>query len=135
MAELGHEVIGVEHDATRAATLARGEAPFYEPGLSDLLSRHTASGRLRFTTDITQVAAASLHFITVGTPQQGDSFAADLRQLNGAFDRLLPQLAQDVSEHVIVGKSTVPVGTAASLATRAESIGAVLVWGPEFLRE
>lgn len=132
MAELGHEVIGIDVDRGRIDTLAAGRAPFFEPGLPELLTSAIASGRLSFSTDIAKAAGAAVHFVAVGTPQLGDSNAADLRYVDAAIDALLPVLAPG---DVVVGKSTVPVGTAARLAARLEPTGAALAWNPEFLRE
>ena len=137
MAELGFEVIGVDTDAAKVRALAAGEVPFYEPGLPDLLSRHVASGRLRFTTSLAEAAAfADVHFVCVGTPQ-GPGGAADLRALHAVIDELVPALRRNA---LVVGKSTVPVGTAESLAPRIArlapaGVGVELAWNPEFLRE
>lgn len=134
MADLGHEVIAVDVDAEKVAALSTGTPPFFEPGLPEILSSSRASGRLRFTTDIAEVAGCELHFIAVGTPQSDDSGAADIRFVDAAVDALLPNLGP---EDVVVGKSTVPVGTAQRLAEKLLSAGssATLVWNPEFLRE
>jgi len=137
MAELGHQVIGVDVDAAKIAALASGRAPFFEPGLDELISRHVAAGTLRFTTSYEEAAVADVHFICVGTPQRDDGTAADLSYLDAVVQRLAPYL---VKECLIVGKSTVPVGTAARLtamlrvlAPAGESIS--LAWNPEFLCE
>ncbi|MDH6207943.1 UDP-glucose dehydrogenase family protein [Aurantimicrobium minutum] len=134
MADLGHEVIAVDVDAEKVAALSTGTPPFFEPGLPEILSSSLASGRLRFTTDIAEVAGCELHFIAVGTPQSDDSGAADIRFVDAAVDALLLNLGP---EDVVVGKSTVPVGTAQRLAEKLLSAGssATLVWNPEFLRE
>ncbi len=138
MAELGHEVVGVEVDAAKLEQLSRGAVPFFEPGLPELLSRHVETGQLRFTDDIAQAAAfADVHFLCVGTPQRVDSIAADLTYVDAAVDALAPHLTRPC---VLVGKSTVPVGTAVGLAERvaanAPAGDAVrLAWNPEFLRE
>ncbi|MGN6203525.1 UDP-glucose dehydrogenase family protein [Humibacter sp.] len=132
MAQLGHDVIGIDIDEAKIAALAVGRPPFYEPGLSDLLTESIASGRLRFTTDASQASEATVHFIAVGTPQTRDGNAADLRFVDAAVDALLPHLEPG---HVVVGKSTVPVGTSAALAERIRPTGARLLWNPEFLRE
>lgn len=134
MAELGHTVVGVDTDAAKVDALMSGHAPFFEPGLDDLLARTVATGRLRFTTDMAEVADATVHFVAVGTPQLGDSHAADMRFVDAAIDALLPGLS---AGDLVVGKSTVPVGTAARLAARIEEggSGAALAWNPEFLRE
>lgn len=134
MADLGHEVIAVDVDAEKVAALSAGNAPFFEPGLPEILNSSLASGRLRFTTDISEVEGSQLHFIAVGTPQSDDSGAADIRFVDAAIDALLPHLGP---ADVVVGKSTVPVGTAQRLAEKLLSAGssATLVWNPEFLRE
>ena len=132
MASIGHDVVGIDGDATKVASLSRGEAPFFEPGLQEILTEGIASGRLRFTTDMAEAAGAAVHFVGVGTPQQKDGYGADLTYVNAAIDELLPYLA---SGDIVAGKSTVPVGTAAELAERAGPTGATLVWNPEFLRE
>lgn len=132
MASIGHEVTGIDIDEQKVDALSRGEAPFFEPGLQEILAAGIAAGTLRFTTDMAQAAGAKVHFVGVGTPQQPDSYAADLTYVNAAFDGLIPYLAPG---DIVAGKSTVPVGTAASLALRVSETGATLVWNPEFLRE
>ena len=132
MASIGHEVVGIDVDGRKIEALSRGEAPFFEPGLPSILSDGIASGRLAFTTDVAAARGAKVHVIGVGTPQQKDGDAADLTFVNAAIDSLLPHLSPG---DVVAGKSTVPVGTAASLALRVERTGARLVWNPEFLRE
>lgn len=132
MAELGHDVVGIDVDETKIAALSAGSAPFFEPGLPELLERGISRGRLRFTTDATAARGAAVHFVAVGTPQRAGSDAADLRYVDAAFAGLLPHLAPG---DLVVGKSTVPVGTAARLAADVEAVGARLVWNPEFLRE
>ncbi len=132
MASIGHEVVGIDVDENKIASLSKGEAPFFEPGLPEILAEGIASGRLRFTTDMSEARGAQIHFVGVGTPQQRDGYAADLTYVNAAIDGLLPYLA---AGDVVAGKSTVPVGTAAGLAPRVAETGATLVWNPEFLRE
>ena len=132
MASIGHEVVGIDVDPRKVETLSRGEAPFFEPGLQEILSEGIASRRLRFSTEMAEAAGAAVHFVGVGTPQQKDSYAADLSYVNAAIDGLLPHLADG---DIVAGKSTVPVGTAAELAPRIAAMGATLVWNPEFLRE
>jgi UDPglucose 6-dehydrogenase len=132
MAQLGHDVVGIDVDAAKIAGLSVGEPPFFEPGLPELLRESIASGRLRFTTDAGHAADATVHFVAVGTPQTRDGNAADLSYVDAAVDALLPHLGPG---HVVVGKSTVPVGTASALAERVHATGARLVWTPEFLRE
>ncbi|WP_062288652.1 UDP-glucose dehydrogenase family protein [Demequina phytophila] len=138
MAELGHEVVGVDIDPDKIERLSRGEVPFYEPGLPELLRKHVESGRLRFTTDAAEAAAfADVHFIGVGTPQKAGSYAADMTFVDSVIETLAPLLTRPA---VILGKSTVPVGTAARLAARVRELAPVgadaqLGWNPEFLRE
>ncbi|MFB9749664.1 UDP-glucose dehydrogenase family protein [Leifsonia shinshuensis] len=134
MADLGHTVVGVDVDEAKIAALSEARAPFFEPGLPDLLASATASGRLRFTTDFAAVADADVHFVAVGTPQSADGDAADLRFVDAAFASLLEHVSPG---DVIVGKSTVPVGTASRLAqvVAERAPGATLAWNPEFLRE
>lgn len=134
MAELGHEVIGIDIDEAKIELLSSGRPPFFEPGLPELLRSASASGRLRFSTQMSQIESARVHFVAVGTPQQADSNAADLSHVDAAIEALIPHLKPG---DLVVGKSTVPVGTAARLAERiAEAVpGASLAWNPEFLRE
>ena len=138
MAELGFEVIGFDVDEEKIATLRQGRVPFYEPGLPELLSKQVDSGQLTFTTDINEVAEfADVHFICVGTPQKADGFGADLRYVHAAVESLAPLLTR---ECLVVGKSTVPSGTAAYLAQRIAELApgkdaVELAWNPEFLRE
>jgi len=137
MADLGHEVVGIDVDEAKIASLAAGKAPFHEPGFQDILERSLASGRLRFSTDIAEVADAQAHFIAVGTPQQQGSDAADLRFVDAAVEALLPHLKPENEDGpvIVVGKSTVPAGTAERLSEQIAPTGARLVWNPEFLRE
>jgi len=134
MAELGHDVIGIDVDEQKIDALRGGQAPFFEPGLPDLLRTHVSSGRLTFSSDFSQVRDARLHFVTVGTPQRADGHAADLRYVEAALSSLLPHLSPG---DVVAGKSTVPVGSAAQLAVQVEqsASGTALAWNPEFLRE
>ena len=135
MAELGHDVLGMDFDANKIAMLTGGEVPFYEPGLPELLRKNLEAGRLRFTTSYEEVGAfGDLHFTCVGTPQSKGSHAADMTFVRAVMAGLTPHLADRA---VVVGKSTVPAGTAASLAADL-AVGAPtaeLVWNPEFLRE
>ena len=134
MSSLGFEVIGVDVDAAKIELLTTGRVPFYEPGLEELLQKEIASGRLTFTTDFKAIADADVHFICVGTPQQADSLAADLKYVDAALDAVAAICKPGA---LVVGKSTVPVGTAARLRERLLKInpGADLAWNPEFLRE
>jgi len=138
MAVLGHEVIGRDVDRDRIAALAQGRIPFYEPGLEALLREQLATGRLSFTTSLTEVADfADVHFICVGTPQRDNSYAADTSFVEVAVETLARYLRRP---SLVVGKSTVPVGTADRLAERLAILAPVghnaeLAWNPEFLRE
>ena len=132
MAELGHDVTGIDTDPAKVAALSSGRVPFWEPGLDEVLQRGLASGRLRFSTDPADAAHAQVHFLCVGTPQRADSPAADLSQVHGAINALLPVLSEGA---LLVGKSTVPVGTAAGIADQVAPTGARVAWNPEFLRE
>jgi UDPglucose 6-dehydrogenase len=138
VAEMGFAVIGVDHDPAKIAALEKGDVPFYEPGLPELIRAHVETGRLSFTTDLAAaVAASDVHFICVGTPQQASSHAADLSFVEGATRAVAAALTHD---GLIVGKSTVPVGTAARLrelvdAATPSHLHVELVWNPEFLRE
>ncbi|MDQ3465756.1 MAG: UDP-glucose/GDP-mannose dehydrogenase family protein [Actinomycetota bacterium] len=138
MTELGHQVIGLDVDKEKIDRLCAGEVPFFEPELEALLRRGLASGRLRFTTSYEEVAAnADVHFVCVGTPQQYGSDAADLRYVDESIGSLARELDRP---SLVVGKSTVPAGTAARLATRLRHEAPAgteveLAWNPEFLRE
>ena len=138
MASLGHDVLGLDADSGKIAKLNAGEVPFYEPELPELLRDSLDAGRLQFTTDYDEAAAfADLHFLAVGTPQKKGEYAADLRHVYSVIDQLVPRLTRS---SVIVGKSTVPVGTAAEWVQRAKAlardgIDVEIAWNPEFLRE
>ncbi len=135
MAELGYEVIGVDIDPAKVEILQSGRVPFYEPGLPEVLARNIAAGRLRFTTSMAEAAAsADIHFICVGTPQQAGANAADLSQVFGSIQALTPHLRAGA---LVVGKSTVPVGTATLLGEQLALTAptAEVAWNPEFLRE
>jgi UDPglucose 6-dehydrogenase len=132
MASLGHEVTGVDVDEGKVDALTAGQPSFFEPGLSELLVKAQEKGKLEFTTDVSRAAEAVLHFVCVGTPQKPGEFAADVSYVNAAVESLHPYLT---STSVVVGKSTVPVGTADRLARVIADTGAVMMWNPEFLRE
>ncbi|MFY1673088.1 UDP-glucose dehydrogenase family protein [Plantactinospora sp. WMMB334] len=137
-AELGYEVIGFDVDAEKIAKLAGGEVPFHEPGLDELLKRNLAAGRLRFSTDIAETAAfGDVHFICVGTPQRADGMGADLSYVEAAVTGLSQHLTRKA---LIVGKSTVPVGTAEWIEQlvgkhAGADLGVEVAWSPEFLQE
>jgi UDPglucose 6-dehydrogenase len=138
MAVIGHDVVGLDVDERKVAVLAGGSAPFFEPGLDELLGTALATGRLRFTTSPAEAAEhGDVIFLCVGTPQQHDSNAADLSAVFGSMDALAPLLTRPC---LVVGKSTVPVGTAEVLRDRLVAgspagEGVRLAWNPEFLRE
>jgi UDPglucose 6-dehydrogenase len=143
MAELGFDVLGLDILPEKTELLARGRSPMYEPGLEELLSRHVAglegsSGRLTFTTSYAEAAGfGDVHFICVNTPQRPGEYACDMSYVDAAIDSLAPHLARPA---LVVGKSTVPVGSAARLAARLAELApaaeaAELAWNPEFLRE
>jgi UDPglucose 6-dehydrogenase len=134
MATLGHEVGGFDVDREKIAALQRGEAPFFEPGLPELLTEAMATGRLSFSNDPASVVGSTVHFVCVGTPQVPNGNAADMTYVDAALTSLLPHLADG---DLVVGKSTVPVGSAERLAEQLAGVRpqATLVWNPEFLRE
>ena len=137
MVELGYEVIGLDVDTEKVGRLAKGEVPFYEPGLPELLTKHATNPRLRFTTSYEEAAEfADVHFICVGTPQKKGEYSADLRYVEAAFTSLSPHLSRKA---LVVGKSTVPAGTAARMEKLMRSLTPTkdveLAWNPEFLRE
>ncbi|GGO50974.1 UDP-glucose 6-dehydrogenase [Streptomyces daqingensis] len=143
MAELGFEVLGLDISPEKIALLERGETPMYEPGLDELLRRHVAghpdsSGRLRFTTSYEEVGEfGDVHFICVNTPQKHGEYACDMSYVDSAIDALAVHLKRRA---LVVGKSTVPVGSAQRLAVRLAELApagqeAELAWNPEFLRE
>lgn len=131
MAELGHEVVGIDVDPLKIDTLAKGGAPFFEPGLGELLERGIRAGTLSFSTDIEAARGAAVHFIAVGTPQRPDG-SADLAAVHASLSAVLTVAT---AGDLIVGKSTVPVGTAQTLQAKVHSAGCALAWNPEFLRE
>jgi UDPglucose 6-dehydrogenase len=137
LADLGHDVLAVDVDAEKIAQVARGEAPFFEPGLEPLLRKNLDAGRLRFTMSFAEVGAfGEVHFLCVGTPE-GESGRADLGAVYGAAEALAPYLTAPC---LVVGKSTVPVGTARQVMARMRAIAPAgdevdLAWNPEFLRE
>ncbi|MBZ4015281.1 UDP-glucose dehydrogenase family protein [Streptomyces purpurogeneiscleroticus] len=143
MAELGFEVLGLDIVPEKIEMLSRGEVPLYEPGLEELLRKHVAglpgsSGRLRFTTSWEEAGAfGDVHFVCVNTPQKHGEYACDMSYVDSAFESLAPHLTRPT---LVVGKSTVPVGSAARLAKRLAELApageeAELAWNPEFLRE
>ena len=137
MADLGHDVLGVDADARKVELLNKGQAPFFEPGVDDVLARSIDAGRLRFTTDTAEAAEfGDVHFVCVGTPQRPGSGAADLSHVDAVVDELAPHLTRAA---LVVGKSTVPVGTAHRMAQRIAELApnpdVEVAWNPEFLRE
>jgi UDPglucose 6-dehydrogenase len=138
MASLGHDVLGVDVDSAKVTELSAGRVPFFEPGLEELLAEQVAAGRLRFTTSPAEAAAfGDVHFVCVGTPQQPGSMAADLRFVEAAFAAVADHADRAC---LVVGKSTVPVGTAARItelvrARARPGVAISVAWNPEFLRE
>jgi UDPglucose 6-dehydrogenase len=134
MASLGFEVIGYDTETSKIELLSKGKVPFYEPELEDLLAEQIKSGRLTFTTNINDLADADVHFICVGTPQIKGGYAADLRYVDSALEAIAKIVKPG---GLVVGKSTVPVGTATRLRNRLLELNpkADLAWNPEFLRE
>ena len=139
MAELGFEVLGLDVDEAKVEALRGGRVPFFEPGLDELLVKQLDSGRLRFTTSFEEVGAfGDVHFVCVGTPQKKGEYAADMTYVDAAFSALLPHVKDGA---LLVGKSTVPAGTAERLAEQvaahsaASGVDVQLAWNPEFLRE
>ena len=136
MAELGFEVLGLDVLPEKVEALPAGRVPFFEPGLPELLAKNLESGRLRFTTSFEEAGAfGDVHFLCVGTPQKKGEYAADMTYVDAAFTSLIPHAK---AGSLLVGKSTVPAGTAERLA---EQVAAErgdeleLAWNPEFLRE
>jgi UDPglucose 6-dehydrogenase len=138
MAELGHDVLGVDVDTAKIAVLAEGRASFYEPGLPEVLGRGIESGRLRFSTSLEEAAEhGDVHFVCVGTPQRPGSQAADMSYVDAVVEGLVPHLRRPA---LLVGKSTVPVGTTARLIRLVKRLAPAgvpveIAWNPEFLRE
>jgi UDPglucose 6-dehydrogenase len=138
MAELGHDVLGVDVDPAKIAALAEGRAPFFEPELPELLARNTGNGRLTFSTSLADAAAfGDIHFICVGTPQRPGSYAADMRHVDAVVEGLVSHLTAPA---LLVGKSTVPVGTTARLTELVDrlapaGVAVEVAWNPEFLSE
>lgn len=134
MAKLGHEVVGIDVDEGKIAALSTAKAPFYEPGLEALLAEVQSTGRLSFTSDMSQAAGSKVHFICVGTPQKKGENGADLTYVDSALNGLLQFISPG---DVVAGKSTVPVGTASRLSeiVHKHEPSAHVVWNPEFLRE
>ena len=129
MAKIGHEVVGIDVDQAKVDSLNAARAPFFEPGFDELLSE--VSDSLSFSADMSALSDATVHFLAVGTPQS-ESGAADMTYVNDAVTKLTAHLKPG---DVVVGKSTVPVGTAQRLSEMIRSTGAKLMWNPEFLRE
>ena len=134
MASLGFDVIGFDTEASKIELLSKGKVPFYEPELEELLSEQIKSGRLTFTNNVADLADADVHFICVGTPQIKNGNAADLTYVNSALESIAKYVKPG---GLVVGKSTVPVGTATKLRNRLLELNpkADLAWNPEFLRE
>jgi UDPglucose 6-dehydrogenase len=134
MASLGFEVIGFDTESSKVDLLSKGKVPFYEPDLEELLADQIKSKRLTFTNKVEDLADADVHFICVGTPQVKNGNAADLTYVNSALESIAKYVKPG---GLVVGKSTVPVGTATKLRKRLLELNpkADLAWNPEFLRE
>ena len=134
MSSLGFQVLGLDVDAQKIEMLKQGKVPFYEPDLEELLEAEVKSGRLTFTTDFSAISDCDVHFICVGTPQKKGSLAADLSYVDASIKDVAPHAKPG---SLVVGKSTVPVGTADRLAAILKEINPSieLAWNPEFLRE
>src|SRR5690348_16573889 len=139
MADLGHQVLAIDVDAEKIAKAARGETPFFEPGLEPLLRKNLDAGRLRFTDSFAEVGEfGDVHFICVGTPQAKDGGgSADLSYVFSAAEALAPHLTRAT---LLVGKSTVPVGTSREIIARVHAAAPAgelvdYAFNPEFLRE
>ena len=134
MSSLGFEVVGIDVDPAKVASLRDGKVPFFEPDLEEMLYSEVQSGRLKFSTNFEDVEDCDVHFVCVGTPQKKDGLAADLSYVDSSVTSLAPHAKPG---SLIVGKSTVPVGTASRLAELLKKINSTieLAWNPEFLRE
>ena len=134
VSSMGFEVIGIDVEPAKIESLKAGRVPFYEPGLEELLTKEIKGGKLKFSTNFQDAADADIHFICVGTPQQENSLAADMRFVDAALDAVAA-IAKPGS--LVVGKSTVPVGTAERLRMKLQDKNpeVELAWNPEFLRE
>ena len=134
LSSLGFDVVGIDIDSEKISSLKKGVVPFFEPGLQELVEKELQGGRLQFTNDFSDAEDCEIHFICVGTPQRKDSLAADLQFVDSAIE-MIGLVAK--ANSLIVGKSTVPVGTAERLAKRLSELNpnVELAWNPEFLRE
>jgi len=134
LSSLGFDVVGIDIDSEKISSLKKGVVPFFEPGLQELVEKELQGGRLQFTNDFSDAKDCEIHFICVGTPQRKDSLAADLQFVDSAIEMIGPVAK---ANSLIVGKSTVPVGTAERLAKRLLELNpnVELAWNPEFLRE
>ncbi|MCW4458625.1 UDP-glucose/GDP-mannose dehydrogenase family protein [Microbacterium sp. MPKO10] len=132
LASVGHDVVGIDVDTAKVNALSRGRSPIFEPDLPESLVTGIDARRLRFSTEMADAREAEVHFIAVGTPQSAGSSSADMSFVDRAFSDVLPQVTEG---DLVVGKSTVPVGTAERFREAVEARGAHLVWNPEFLRE
>ena len=140
-ASTGNEVTCLDVDEKKIDMLKQGESPIYEPGLSDLITRNSKAGRLKFTTD--KKAAykdAEAIFICVGTPSDTDG-SADLKyvlQVAGDIAEALEEFGKDQPPKMVVVKSTVPVGTSHRVreAIKAKTdVPFYIANNPEFLKE
>ena len=136
LAKQGHSVIGIDTDPSRAQSLTTGKLPFFEPGLSELLKEMLETGRLRFTSSYgTELGEVDIHFLCVGTPSVANSEEVDLSAVLQSTS-LLAKFAR--ADSVLVGRSTVPAGTADRLRKSASDVAGFdfrVAWNPEFLSE
>jgi len=134
MSSLGFQVVGIDVDEQKITMLREGKVPFFEPDLEELLEAEVKTGRLTFATDFSAISDCDVHFVCVGTPQKKDSLAADLTYVDASMKAVASHAK---AGSLIVGKSTVPVGTADRLSRIVKEINPdiELAWNPEFLRE
>ena len=140
LADDGHDVLGVDLDEDKVADLCAGNPPFFEPELAQVLRHALGTGRLTFVNDLAKGGppvdsdTPTVFFICVGTPQRRGEFAADTSYVEAAVTTLLPFVRPG---DLVVGKSTVPVGTAVWVAEQVARAapGTLVAWNPEFLRE
>ncbi len=137
LADFGHEVVCVEVDENKVASLREGRVPIYEPGLSELALANQAAGRLSFTTSLKEAGrGAQAIFIAVGTPSLAEVGSADMHFVHDAA-RAIGEIIEDFT--VVVVKSTVPIGAGDEveriIAKHAPQGSFAVVSNPEFLRE
>jgi len=135
MAKLGHDVIGIDLDSEKVGSLNAGKVSFHEPGLEEALREALSRESVAFQTSFDMTEQLQVIFICVGTPQNGSGKSADTSFVFSAGESIAKVMTP---ETVVVGKSTVPVGTATALRDRMSEVAGFpvhLAWNPEFLRE